>query len=147
MPANTRDGRPGRGGFCLSILVSAGFLGGCAAAMGWSRANTSEAQFNADRAQCEEQATRRYPVRMASFVSGHEAPSQSNCSGYGGHLNCSAAPGSYVAPRQADLNASDRNDEVRSCLQARGYVSKPMPGPSTPRPSPEREEFVAAVAR
>jgi hypothetical protein len=48
--------------------------GGCA--MGWSRPNTSEAEFKLDRFQCEQQAASMFPVVIASIGSGHEAPSQ-----------------------------------------------------------------------
>lgn len=49
-------------------------LGGCAS--GWSRPNTSEAEFKLDRFRCEQQAASIYPVVIASLGSGHEAPSQ-----------------------------------------------------------------------
>ena len=120
-------------------------LGGCA--MGWSRPNTTEAEFKLDRFKCEQQAAGRYPVVIASIGSGHEAPSQANCSSYAGHMNCTATPGSYVPPRQVDANANDRVKEVRSCLQSKGYVSKPINGPSKSNPlrSPNSEEFIATV--
>ncbi|TMH10026.1 MAG: hypothetical protein E6H68_17435 [Betaproteobacteria bacterium] len=85
-------------------------LGGCA--MGWSRPNTTEAEFKLDRFECEQQAAGRYPVVIASIGSGHEAPSQANCSSYAGHMNCTATPGSYVPPRQVDANANDRAKEL-----------------------------------
>jgi hypothetical protein len=72
-------------------------LGGCA--MGWSRPNTTEAEFKLDRFECEQQAASMYPVLIASIGSG-EAPSPANCSSYAGHMNCTATSGSYVAPRQ-----------------------------------------------
>ena len=120
-------------------------LGGCA--MGWSRPNTTEAEFKLDRFQCEQQAASAYPVVIATIGSGHDAPSQGNCSSYAGHLNCTAAPGIYVPPRQMDVNANARANGVRSSLQSKGYVSKPLTGPSKSDPprSRDREEFIASV--
>jgi len=122
-------------------------LGGCA--MGWSRPNTTEAEFKLDRFECEQQAARIYPVVIASIGSGHEAPSSANCSSYAGHMNCTATSGSYVAPRRVDVNANARTTEVRSCLQSKGYVSKPINGPSKSNPlrSPSSEEFIATALK
>jgi len=122
-------------------------LGGCA--MGWSRPKTTEAEFKLDRFECEQQAARMYPVLIASIGSGHEAPSPANCSSYAGHMNCTATSGSYVAPRQVDVNANARTNEVRSCLQSKGYVSKPINGPSKSDPlrSPSSEEFIATALK
>jgi hypothetical protein len=118
--------------------------------MGSSRPNTSEAEFTLDRFQCEQQATTIYPVVIASFGSGHGAPSPSDCSSYAGNMNCTATPGTYIPPRQVDGNANARADEVRSCLQPKGYVSKPVNGPSKSNPprSPKSEEGIAdAISR
>ena len=123
-------------------------LGGCP--MGWSRPTTSEAEFKLDRFQCEQQAASIYPVVIASFGSGHEAPSQSNCSSYAGHMNSTATPGAYIPPRQVDVNANARADKVRSCLRSKGCVSKPVNGPSKSNPprSPKGEEDIAdAISR
>jgi hypothetical protein len=129
----------------VGTLLLVPLLGGCA--MGWSRPNTTEAEFKLDRFECEQQATKTYPVVITSIVSGHEAPSQANCSSYAGHMNCTATPGSYAPPRQVDVNANARASDVRSCLQSKGYVSKPLYGPSKSNPlrSPISEEFVATA--
>ena len=114
-----------------------------ACATGWSRPNTSEAQFDQDRLQCEQQGKDKYPIRIESFGSGHQGASQSNCRSFGLHLNCSAVPGTYVQPTRYDVNAAARSDVIRSCLRSRGYVSKPLYAPSkSPSHSPEREEFI-----
>jgi hypothetical protein len=123
-------------------------LGGCV--RGCSRPNTSEAEFKLDRFQCEQQAASIYPIVIESFGTGHEAPSQSNCSSYAGHMNCTATPGAYIPPRQVDVNANARANEVRSCLQSKGYVSKPVNGPSKSNPPrlPKSEEDMAdAISR
>jgi len=119
-------------------------LAGCVMVMGWSRPNTTEAEFKLDRFQCERQAESAYPAVIATIGSGHEGASQTNCSSYAGHMNCTATPGSYVPPRQIDVNSNARADGVRSCLRSRGYISKPLKGPpSSDRPSsPASEEFM-----
>ena len=117
-------------------------LTGCAT--GWARPDTSKAEFDQDLLQCEQLATSRHPVRIEAFGSGHAAPSRSNCSSFGLHLNCSAIPGTSVPAGQHDANASARANDIRSCLQSRGYVAKPLSAPShsIPQHSPEREEFI-----
>lgn len=114
-----------------------------ACATGWSRPHTTEAEFDRDRLQCEQDGARRYPVRMETF-GGQQAPLRSNCTSFGLHLNCGAAPGSYVAPYQHDVNENARRNDVRSCLQSKGYVSKPVYDRSRPAPQhwPEREDFI-----
>jgi hypothetical protein len=97
-----------------------------------------------------QQAASIYPIVIESFGSGNEAPSQSNCSSYAGHMNCTATPGAYIPPRQVDVNANARGNEVRSCPQSKGYVSKPVNGPSKSNPprSPKSEEDIAdAISR
>jgi hypothetical protein len=130
-----------------NALVGVALLAGCA--MGWSRPNTTEAEFKLDRFECEQQAASMYPVVIASIGSGHEAPSQANCSSYAGHMNCTATPGSYVPPHQVDANANERANAVRSCLQSKDYVSKPINGPSKSNPlrSPNSEEFTATALK
>jgi hypothetical protein len=114
-----------------------------ACATGWSRPNTTEAEFNQDRLQCEQQGTSRYPVRIETS-SGHQGASQSDCRSFGLHLNCTAVPGSYVPPVQYDANASARANDIKSCLRSKGYVSTPFYGPSKANPQhwPERDEFI-----
>lgn len=114
-----------------------------ACATGWSRPHTTEAEFNRDRLQCEQDGASRYPVRMEVF-GGQQAPSRSNCTSFGLHLNCRAAAGSNVAPYQHDANENARRNDIRACLQSKGYESKPLYGPSHPAPQhlPEREEFI-----
>jgi hypothetical protein len=130
-------------GLCtVAHLVLLAGLTGCAT--GWSRPNTSVAEFNRDRLQCEQQAVSRYPIRIESLGTGRQGPSQSDCRSFGLHLNCSAAPAAVAPPTQYDVNESARVNEIRSCLRSRGYVSKPIhDAPKENRQhSPEREEFI-----
>ena len=103
-------------------LVSLILLGGCA--MGWTRPNTTEAQFYQDRFQCEQEAASMYPVAMSSVGSGYQAPAQTNCTTYGNQTNCTTRPGIYSPPPQFDSNAIARSGAFSSCLESRGYVYK-----------------------
>jgi hypothetical protein len=125
----------------LGAILLSGYLAACAT--GWSRPHTTEAEFDRDRLQCEQDGATRYPVRMEVF-GGQQAPSRSNCTSFGLHLNCRAAAGGNVAPYQHDANENARRSDIRACLQSKGYVSKPVYGPSHPAPQhvPEREEFI-----
>lgn len=105
-----------------SSLVSLFFLGGCA--MGWTRPNTTEAQFYQDRFQCEQQAAGMYPIMMTSSGPGYQAPAQTNCTTYGNQTNCTTTPGTYTPAPQSDANAIARSTAFSSCLQSRGYVYK-----------------------
>jgi hypothetical protein len=117
-------------------------LAGCAT--GWSRPNTSEAEFNRDRLQCEQLGTSRYPVRIESFGTGRQGPLQSDCRSFGLHLSCSAAPAAVAPPTQHDVNESARANEISSCLRSKGYVSKPFyqSPKGNPQHWPEREESI-----
>lgn len=108
--------------FVWAVLATFALLEGCA--MGWTRPNTTEAQFNQDRFQCEQQAASTYPVVMASSGSGYQAPARTNCTTYGNQTNCTTTPGAYTPPPQSDANAFARASAVRSCLQSKGYVNK-----------------------
>ena len=110
-----------------SLLACAGvvsliLLGGCA--MGWTRPNTTQAQFYRDRFQCEQQAANMYPVVMASAGPGYQAPARTYCTTYGNQTNCTTTPGVYAPAPQSDANAIARSGAFSSCLQSRGYVYK-----------------------
>lgn len=106
--------------FVMSVYLLA--LGGCT--MGWTRPNTTEAEFHQDRFQCEQQAASMYPVAMAPSGSGYQAPARTNCNTYGNQTNCTTTPGIYTPPRQTDTNARNRMTAFSSCLQSKGYVFK-----------------------
>src|SRR5262245_25396209 len=92
------SGRPRpRGGHTMKIvphthyvlIVCVVFVAGCAA--GWSRPNTTEAEFHQDRFQCEQQAASMYPVVMRSSGPGVQAPATTNCTtmpGMPARTNC-----------------------------------------------------------
>lgn len=104
------------------VVVTATLLGGCA--MGWTRANTTAAQFYQDRFQCEQQAASLYPVVMAPAGGGYQAPAQTNCTTYGNQTNCTTTPGVYVPAPSSDANSIARSSAISSCLRARGYTYK-----------------------
>jgi hypothetical protein len=65
----------------LAHLLLLAALAGCAT--GWSRPNTTDAEFNRDRLQCEQQGVSRYPVRIEFLGTGRQGPSQSDCRSFG----------------------------------------------------------------
>jgi hypothetical protein len=105
-----------------SGMLSPLFLAGCA--MGWTRPNTTEAQFYQDRFQCEQSAASMYPVMMTSAGPGYQAPARTNCTSYGNQTDCTTTPGRYTPAPQSDANAIARSSAFSSCLQSRGYVLK-----------------------
>jgi hypothetical protein len=105
----------------LAVVVSV-VATGCA--MGWTRPNTSAAEFHQDRYQCEREAASMYPVTMTASGPGYQAPAQTNCSTYGRQTNCTTTPGTYTPPPTYDANAIARSSAVSSCLQAKGYIFK-----------------------
>lgn len=102
--------------FLLPIVVSA--LAGCG---GWSRPNTTEAQFYQDRSQCEYQAATAYPVVMSS-TGGYQGPAQTRCTTYGGVTNCTTTPGTSFPGVQTDMNVGARAGAFNSCMRGRGYT-------------------------
>ncbi|MFZ2652784.1 MAG: hypothetical protein WA210_22010 [Burkholderiaceae bacterium] len=116
----------------LVLLASLFALGGCAAK--WSRPNTSESVFYQDRYQCEQDAARAYPPAMVQSMTspGFQAaprPSQTNCTSVGNQISCRSAPQGldasiYNTPPtyvSEDMNVSNRNSAVQSCLFSKGY--------------------------
>ena len=101
----------------IAIAVSAVVLGGCG---GWSRPNTSEAQFYQDRVACEQQAAATYPVAMTS-TGGYQAPSQTRCTTSYGVMNCTTTPGATMPGVQSDTNAIPRAGMFDACMRGKGY--------------------------
>lgn len=93
-------------------------LSGCG---GWSRPNTSEAEFNADRYACESQAAQSYPVQMM-YTPGPVTPSQTTCQSFYGQVRCTTTPGVQYPGTQTDMNSINRASAIRSCLQSKGYT-------------------------
>lgn len=94
----------------LLLLID---LAGCG--MGWTRPNTSEAQFNQDRYQCEKEAVSMYPP-----VRPKPQSSQTDCTAYGNQMTCTTSP--TYSGTQPDTNQTARTHAVSSCLEARGYA-------------------------
>lgn len=102
----------------LSIIMT-----GCAVG-GWTRPNTTEAEFRRDTYQCEQEAARMYPAAMVQVRSPYQQDTeQTNCTRYGNRLDCTTTK-SDVQPSVEDANAGARNNAHRSCLNAKGYVWK-----------------------
>lgn len=106
----------------ITNLISLLVLSGCA--MGWSRPNTTEAEFYQDKFQCEQQAASAYPVNMMATGVGYQTPMRTSCTSYGNQVNCTTMPGMYTPPAQMDVNATSRAITFRNCLQSKGYEFK-----------------------
>ena len=107
-------------GLCVVLLA------GCA--VGWTRPNTSESEFNQDRYECQQQAAQMYPVMMVQRTNGvgYQTSAQTNCTSYGSSMNCTTTGGNYVPPATVteDSNLNNRNSAFGSCLNSKGYTFK-----------------------
>ena len=113
------------------LIVAAIVLAGCQRTQ-WVRANTTAQQFNADKYQCEIEATRMYPNTAGQPIGN---PSYStNCTGYGNTLNCTSQQNQPMRSWY-DTNAYPRARMEEQCLKARGYyqqvISSPTPAKNT----------------
>ena len=110
----------------LPLGLCAAILSGCA--IGWSRPNTTEAEFNQDRYECQQQAARMYPVMMVQSTVGvgYQTAAETDCYTYGANTNCTTTGGNYVPPATVteDANLYSRNTVERSCLNSKGYTFK-----------------------
>ena len=110
----------------LPVSLCVVLLTGCA--IGWSRPNTTEAEFNQDRYECEQQAAQMYPVVMVqrTIGSGYQTSAQTNCTSYGNTTNCTTTGGNYVPPATVteDANSTNRGFAFQSCLNSKGYTYK-----------------------
>ena len=72
----------------LSAALCTVLLAGCA--VGWTRPNTTEAEFNQDRYECRQQAAQMYPVMMVqrAIGVGYQTSAQTNCTSYGYNTDC-----------------------------------------------------------
>lgn len=108
----------------LPIGLSVILLNGCA--IGWSRPDTTEADFYQDRYECTQQAAQMYPVMMyqRTIGSGYQQSAQTNCTSYGNNTNCTTFGGNYVPPVTVptDANLNNRNVALSSCLKSKGYT-------------------------
>ena len=107
----------------LSLLCATCVLSGCA--MGWSRPDTTAAEFYQDKLDCERQALQMYPVSVQPAGYGYQTPSMTNCSGYGGQVQCFTTPGRYVPPSTYDPNQFARLQAATDCLRGKGYTYGP----------------------
>ena len=96
-------------------------IGGCA--MGWTRPDTTEAQANQDRLQCEQQAAGMYSIMMSPGGSAYDQLATTRCATSGNPVNCGTT--SVITPStQTDANAPNRSAALASCLESKGYVFK-----------------------
>lgn len=100
-------------------------LVGCAT--GWTHPNKGAAEFNADRADCMQQANASFPPAIVQPPAGpgYQAPSTTNCRATGyGTATCTTTPGQTVPgiqPPSYDANLGARMSTFSSCMQARGW--------------------------
>ena len=88
---------------------------------GWSRPDTTEAQFSQDRYLCQQQASSAFPTTMVQIAGTNQSPPQGQM--VSGHY-VAPSPTQYLAasmPSSYDANSSNRDDMFRSCLNSKGY--------------------------
>lgn len=130
----------------LLILASIA-LYGCGG--GWSRPNTTEAEFNQDRYQCERESAHMYPAQITQqqIGKGYQSPTTTNCFSAGMATQCTSTPGIYTQPQTytEDANASNRSRAFNSCLSAKGYrfnLNTPQTSSSGTNPDTHSEAVV-----
>ena len=100
----------------LGVLV----LAGCA--MGWTRPDTTAAQFYQDKMQCEQEAVQMYPPSYVRNT--YQSPAMTSCQNYGSHVECMTTPGATYAQPGYDANGASRNMAIGECLRGKGYTYK-----------------------
>ena len=105
----------------LVLVLLPAVLAGCA--MGWSRPNTSDAEFYQDRVNCEGQAAAAYPPMMVT-AGGGQGPAQTRCTTSYGIINCTTTPGIVMPGYTSDANAINRSSMFSACMRGRGYEFK-----------------------
>ncbi|WP_211467612.1 hypothetical protein [Collimonas silvisoli] len=104
-------------------VLSAIMLSGCAST--WVNPNKPATALYPDEFACKQEAMRVYPIVVVSQVNpGMETPGNTYCRRNDkGDTHCTTYPGMYMPPSysQYDINASDRDEIVKSCLYARGW--------------------------
>jgi len=93
---------------CLSSVI---IVTGCA--MGWTRPNTTETEYQQDLFACKKEVAIMYPVSMAA------PSSETNCQKNGNQVNCTTTP-----TQQTDVNEHARSSAGITCMRAKGYIFK-----------------------
>lgn len=97
-------------------IASTLFLSGCP--MGWTRPNTSQAQFEQDNYECRMLAEQTYPRPVPN--SGQREPINTNCRFSGNSADCTSTGGERSTP--ADSSALSRAMSVGRCMRGKGYT-------------------------
>lgn len=93
-------------------------ISGCA--MGWTRPDTTAAEFYQDKMQCEQQALQMYPPAAARST--YQSPAMTSCQNYGNHVECMTTPGAAYTQPGYDVNGTSRNMAIGDCLRGKGYT-------------------------
>lgn len=103
----------------MKPLISTAALLAAACTMGWTRPNTSDAEFRRDSFECEQEAVRMYPV----ITSQPSAPAatEMRCRTLYGQTQCTSTP-TPTASATYDVNGGNRVNARVACLRARGYT-------------------------
>jgi hypothetical protein len=112
----------------ILLICAVTALTGCA--MVWTRPGGTQAEFNQESYQCQQEAAASFPAAIVANTSaGYRTPSQTTCNTYGNTTNCSTQPGvQYVQPTTttSDANAMNRAGAYRSCMYAHGWQLGPQ---------------------
>jgi hypothetical protein len=107
----------------LAVCLCVSFLSGCSH---WEKPGSTEAEFEATKAECNARGFARFPPANISVNSGMFAtPAQTNCTTYGGggmaQTDCTTTPGSSGVPITVDQNQEARNADFQACLYENGW--------------------------
>jgi hypothetical protein len=109
-------------------LLALSMLAGCATYQ-WSKDGATQADFQGDRYQCNNEAARSYPpaVITQQVTQGYTTAAYTTCNSngdaYSSNTNCTTTGGQYVPPTyvNVDANAGNRAQAQRQCMFAHGY--------------------------
>jgi hypothetical protein len=105
----------------------------------YTRPNTTEAEYNQDRYQCQQEAVKMFPALMTERVlyPGRQNPANTNCTTNNGYTSCTTTGGGYTPPTTTieDGNQTNRINAEKSCMSARGYGTKWV-NPLDKKPTP-----------
>ena len=108
------------------LIIAVIVLSGCQRTQ-WTRPNTSEQQFNADKYACEVEARRMYPSTAGQPIG--NPTYRTNCYGSGNNLNCTSQQNQQMRSWY-DTNAYPRARMEEQCLKARGYYQQAISSPT-----------------
>jgi hypothetical protein len=108
-----------------AALIGALALASCASSAVWVKPGATDADFQIAKGHCLAGAYSEVPAApsVATFGSGYQTPSLTNCSAFGNFANCTTTGGQYTPPARVsyDANAGVRTQVFKGCMYGEGW--------------------------